>query len=69
MLRAAVVATNPVAEPTGYGLGRPGCVSLTVQPHASEERWQQIAEWVRRSHTLVASRLLVLLVRADDGLQ
>ncbi|MGH2652866.1 MAG: MmcQ/YjbR family DNA-binding protein [Actinomycetota bacterium] len=65
----AVVATYSAAEPTGYGLGRHGWVSLTVEPDASDERWQQIAEWVRTSYTLVAPRSLARLVLADDGLR
>jgi len=65
----AVVATDSAAQPTGCGLGRPGWVSLTVEPGASDERWQQINEWVRTPCTLVAPRLLARLVPADDDLQ
>lgn len=65
----AMVATDSAAEPTGYGLRRHGWVSLTVEPDASDERWQQIAQWVRTSYTLVAPRSLARLVLADDGLQ
>jgi hypothetical protein len=40
-----------------------------VEPGASDERWQQINEWVRTRCTLVAPRLLARLVPADDDLQ
>jgi predicted DNA-binding protein (MmcQ/YjbR family) len=65
---AAVVATDAAAEPTGYGLGRHGWVSLSVEPDAGEERWTQIAEWVRTSYTLVAAKKLAQLVLIEDGL-
>jgi len=65
---AAVVATDAAAEPTGYGLGRHGWVSLSVEPDAGEERWTQIAEWVRTSYTLVAPKKLARLVLIEDGL-
>ena len=65
---AAVVATDPGAEPTGYGLGRHGWVSVQVADHADESRWQQVEEWVRTSYTLVAPRTLAKLVLAEDGL-
>lgn len=65
----AVVATDSAAERTRHVLGRHGWVSLTVEPDASDERWQQIAEWVRPSYPLVAPRSLARLVLGDDGLQ
>jgi len=65
----AVVSADSAAEPTGYGLGQHGCVSLTVEPDGSDERWQQIAECVRTSYALVAPRSLARLVLADTGLQ
>ena len=65
---AAVVATEPGAEPTGYGLGRHGWVSLPVGDDADEGRWQQVEEWVRTSYTLVAPKSLAKIVLADDGL-
>jgi predicted DNA-binding protein (MmcQ/YjbR family) len=55
---AAVVAAEPGAKPAGYGLGRHGWVSLAVAPDASEDRWDQIAEWIRISYTLVAPKSL-----------
>ena len=44
---AAVVATDPGAEPTGYGLGRHGWVSIELAPDADDDRWEQVTEWVR----------------------
>ncbi len=65
---AAVVATDPLAEPTGYGLGRHGWVSVAVGDDVDEARWQQVEEWVRTSYTLVAPKTLAKLVLAEDGL-
>ncbi len=59
---AAVVAADPDVEPAGYGLGRHGWVSLTVPEPAGDERWQEIAEWVRTSYSLVAPKRLAKLV-------
>ena len=64
----AVVATDPLAEPTGYGLGRHGWVSVTIGDDADEDRWEQIREWVRTSYTLVAPKTLAKVVLAEDGL-
>lgn len=58
----AVVATDPLVEPTGYGLGRHGWVSLTIEPRTSAARWKQIEEWVRTSYTLVAPKALAKAV-------
>jgi predicted DNA-binding protein (MmcQ/YjbR family) len=63
----AVVATDPLAEPTGYGLGRHGWVSITIGPKASADRWKQIEEWVRTSYTMVAPKKLAKLVLSEDG--
>jgi predicted DNA-binding protein (MmcQ/YjbR family) len=63
---AAVVATDPGAEPTGYGLGRHGWVSIVVGDGAGDDRWQEIEEWVRTSYTLVAPKRLAKLVLAED---
>lgn len=62
----AVVATDPGAKPTGYGLGRHGWVSVEVGDNADAERWQQIEEWVRTSYTLVAPKSLAKIVLAED---
>src|SRR3954470_13396633 len=47
------VATDPPAEPAGYGLGRHGWVSLRVEPTAGDNRWAEVVEWIRTSYTLV----------------
>jgi predicted DNA-binding protein (MmcQ/YjbR family) len=65
---AAVIATDPLAEPTGYGLGRHGWVSVTIDDKADAERWQQIEEWVRTSYTMVAPKSLAKVVLAEDGI-
>lgn len=65
---AAVVATDPAAEPAGYGLGRHGWVAITVPKRASAARWEQITEWVRTSYTLVAPKKLARAVLEEDGL-
>jgi predicted DNA-binding protein (MmcQ/YjbR family) len=62
----AVVATDPRAKPTGYGLGRHGWVSVEVGDDADESRWQQVEEWVRTSYTLVAPKSLAKIVLAED---
>lgn len=64
---AAVVATDPLAEPTGYGLGRHGWVSVTIGPKPTKDRWQQIEEWVRTSYTMVAPKKLAKVVLEEDG--
>jgi predicted DNA-binding protein (MmcQ/YjbR family) len=65
---AALVATEPRAQPTGYGLGRHGWVSIHIGDDAGESVWQEVEEWVRTSYTLVAPKALARIVRADDGL-
>ena len=65
----AVVATDPGAEPTGYGLGRHGWVSVLVGDDADEDRWQQITEWVRTSYTMVAPKTLAKIVLEEDGVE
>ena len=62
----AVVATDPDAEPTGYGLGRHGWVSVRIGDGADEDRWTQVEEWVRTSYTLVAPKSLAKIVLAED---
>ncbi len=63
---AAVVASEPGAEPAGYGLGRHGWVVLELPPDPDEEHWQRLEEWVRTSYTLVAPKKLAKVVRAED---
>jgi predicted DNA-binding protein (MmcQ/YjbR family) len=62
----AVVATDPGAKPTGYGLGRHGWVSVEVGDDADIERWRQVEEWVRTSYALVAPKSLAKIVLAED---
>ncbi|MBJ8340443.1 MmcQ/YjbR family DNA-binding protein [Antrihabitans sp. YC3-6] len=64
---AAVVATDPTAEPAGYGLGRHGWVNLRMATDADEERWAQLREWVRTSYALVAPRKLARVVEEQDS--
>jgi predicted DNA-binding protein (MmcQ/YjbR family) len=63
---AAVVATDPNAAPTGYGLGRHGWVSVTIPTTASTTRWREIEEWIRTSYTLVAPKRLARVVLEED---
>ncbi len=63
---AAVVATDPDADPAGYGLGRHGWIALNLK-EPDEERWQQVEEWVRTSYTLVAPRRLARQVIDEDA--
>jgi predicted DNA-binding protein (MmcQ/YjbR family) len=64
---AAVVATDPGAEPTGYGLGRHGWVSIKIGARPSAARWREIEEWVRTSYTMVAPKRLAKLVIEEDA--
>jgi predicted DNA-binding protein (MmcQ/YjbR family) len=61
---AAVVATDPAVEPSGYGLGRHGWINVTV---GRDTDWQQLEEWVRTSYTLVAPKKLARIVLEEDG--
>jgi predicted DNA-binding protein (MmcQ/YjbR family) len=64
---AAVVGTDPQVEPTGYGLGRHGWISVAIPSRTSERRWQEIEEWIRTSFTLIAPKRLQRIVLAEDG--
>ena len=64
---AAVVASDPKAEPTGYGLGRHGWISIAVTGRTGAERWREIEEWIRTSYTLVAPKRLARLVLDQDA--
>jgi predicted DNA-binding protein (MmcQ/YjbR family) len=64
---AAVVATDRDAEPTGYGLGRHGWVSVSIPNTTSAERWREIEEWIRTSYTLVAPKKLARAVLERDA--
>jgi predicted DNA-binding protein (MmcQ/YjbR family) len=63
---AAVVATDPQAEPTGYGLGRHGWISVSIPTTTSAKRWSEIEEWIRTSYTLVAPKKLARAVLEKD---
>lgn len=62
----AVVATDPGAAPTGYGLGRSGWVTVAVGPRAGKARWREVEEWVRTSYTLVAPKKHARIVLDED---
>ena len=64
---AAVIASDPVVEPCGYGLGRHGWISFTLDEGAGPERWRVVVEWVRTSYTLVAPKRLARVVLEEDG--
>ncbi len=64
----AVVASDPDAEPTGYGLGRHGWISVSLPSSVDEERWEIVREWIRTSYTLVAPKKLACIVLEEDGL-
>jgi predicted DNA-binding protein (MmcQ/YjbR family) len=63
---AAVVAADPQASPTGYGLGRAGWVTVTLGRRVGAARWREIEEWVRSSYTLIAPRRLARQVLDED---
>lgn len=50
----AVVATDPGVIPAGYGLGRPGWVSIALTSRPSAARWREVEEWICASYMLVA---------------
>ena len=64
---AAVCATDPGAEPTGYGLGRHGWVSIVIGTKPTAARWREVEEWVRTSYTLVAPKRLAKRVLEEDA--
>ncbi len=64
---AAVVATDPEASTTGYGLGRAGWVTVVLGRRVSAVRWREIEEWVRSSYTLIAPRRLARQVLDEDA--
>jgi len=63
---AAVVATDPQASPTGYGLGRHGWVSVSLTGRLGADRWREVEEWVETSYTLIAPRALARQVLERD---
>jgi predicted DNA-binding protein (MmcQ/YjbR family) len=62
----AVVATDPMATPTGYGLGRHGWVSISLTGRLSAARWREVEEWIETSYTLIAPRVLARQVLERD---
>jgi len=66
---AAVTATDSDVEPTGYGLGRHGWISIKIATRATQKRWREIEEWVRTSYTLVAPKNLARLVIEEDSIK
>lgn len=65
----AVVATVDGAEPTGYGLGRHGWISVDLPKRLISDRWNELEEWILTSYTLVAPKTLArtVLTSIDDG--
>jgi predicted DNA-binding protein (MmcQ/YjbR family) len=64
---AAVVGSDPLVEPTGYGLGRHGWVSVRIEGRTNPRRWQEIEEWIRTSYTLVAQKRLARFILDEDA--
>jgi predicted DNA-binding protein (MmcQ/YjbR family) len=60
----ALCATDPRAEPAGYGLGRHGWVRVELGPAPD---WVLVEEWVRTSYTQVAPKTLARVVLAEDA--
>jgi predicted DNA-binding protein (MmcQ/YjbR family) len=65
---AAALVEGGLAEPTGYGLGRHGWVSIDLGM-PDEAEWRQIEEWVRTSYTLVAPKRLARVVLDEDQVE
>lgn len=63
---AAAVATEHWVEPAGYGLGRHGWVAVTLDDPVTEDRWQQVVEWVHTSYSLVAPKRLARSVAGPE---
>jgi len=63
---AALCGSDPSAEPTGYGLGRHGWVSVTIGRAPTAGRWREVEELVRTSYTMVAPKRLATLVLDED---
>ena len=54
----------PGAEPTGYGLGRAGWVSLPL--HGDIPPVEVVLDWVEESYRLVAPKRLIALLDTDE---
>ena len=61
----AVVATDPTAQPAGYGLGRHGWIDFTLAGDADGERWEIVEEWILTSYCLVAPESLARQVLGE----
>ncbi|HEX6500458.1 MAG TPA: MmcQ/YjbR family DNA-binding protein [Micromonosporaceae bacterium] len=63
----ALVAGDDAVTPMRYGLGRHGWIQARLPTDADAERWQEIAEWIRTSYTLVAPKKLARLLDQAPG--
>lgn len=54
------------AEPTGYGLGRSGWVTLTI-PSKSLPKQDVLEDWLEESYQAVAPKKLARMLDADDA--
>ncbi len=63
---AAVVASDPSAEPAGYGLGKHGWVIVAVPDGTEGDRWDEVVEMIRTSYALVAPKTLARRVLDAD---
>ena len=63
----AVVVTDPTVAPLGYGLGRRGWISFTLEEDADDERWEIVDEWIRTSYVLVAPKTLARQVLDSES--
>ena len=55
----------PLSEPTGYGLGKSGWVSVRLEAGAKVS-FEQLRAWVLESYCAVAPKTLAARVRADS---
>lgn len=63
---AEVALTMPGNEPTGYGLGRAGWVSVRVQP-GDDPPADLYSDWLDESYRAVAPKTLVKQLDAERG--
>jgi predicted DNA-binding protein (MmcQ/YjbR family) len=63
---AAVTASDPAAQPAGYGLGRAGWVRVTLGARPSAARWREVEEWIHTSYTHIAPRRLARRVAESE---
>lgn len=62
---AAGALALPGCEPTGYGLGKSGWLTVTLGP-ADRPDVSRLLRWVEESYRAVAPKKLVALLDADD---